>query len=287
MLKPLYQQHNIDIKDDFKIIKSKLSNSKESKLSNSKESKLSNLKKIRNQIRINTECDNRDTIVNRTEIMASQISPIIKEYFNEDIALADIGCGDGMVPYYLINNENIKVNKPVLLTDVVHYLNKKVENDDFYHFIKTDSEQWPADILKEEHEAYNVILLLTVLHHSTKPTDILSNIPELLKENGLLLVIESSIKISSEDVKRKGKEEKEFATFSYENQVLYATFIDWFYNKLLIFNHEVPVPFNFTRHNQWKTLIEEYGLKQEKVEMLGFDQKLAPEFHTLHVFKKT
>ena len=79
---------------------------------------------------------------------------------------------------------------------------------------------------------------------------------------------------------------EEFAGLDTRQQFMYATFIDWFYNRVL--RDDVLVPYNFCSPIEWNDFFCEFdGIRVLDTYGEGFDQDTAPEFHTLHVLTKT
>ena len=195
----------------------------------------------------------------RAKVMFNQV----KEYVRGHQVL-DLGCGDGKV------GEKIsKQGRQVILADV--YKNGNISNLDL-PFVKISK----RGILPFDSNIFDTVLLLTVLHHSDNPKFVIDEAVRVAKKGGKIIVIESVYGVF-------GKERG----LNNEQQRMFNIFFDHFYNRVIHYSshkeNKVNVPFNFQTPKKWKEFFENNGLKQEKVEMLGFDQPVVPEYHTLHV----
>jgi hypothetical protein len=126
--------------------------------------------------------------------------------------------------------------------------------------------------------SFDTVLLLTVLHHSNNPL-------ELLKlawgaTNKRLIIIESVVGVHN----REPGVNYELVDASDENQIAYAAFIDWFYNRVL--HDDVPVPYNFTAPGKWTSVFRENNMKLVQTIHLGQDIDIGPEYHILFVLQK-
>ena len=230
----------------------------------------------------------------------------------DGVTVLDMGAGDGLVSHYLMEAaEKIGLTfGAVTLADVhEYYANevKKRESDGELAFLKLepDYENVPVEQLKPPQrppeEGYDLILLLTVLHHSYAPRRTFRACWEALAEGGLIIVIESCAGITGDFIKAhpnyEGKcqldEDPENAGLMKRflkldnptEQVLYAGFIDWFYNRIQ--HEDVLVPCEYNSPLAWNDFFEQFaGMKCLKTYAEGFDQETVPEFHTMHVLCK-
>lgn len=243
-----------------------------------------------------------DKLRERAKNIHTQIIGPLKEITNgrdTPIDIIDVGCGDGLVSHLLrtkAKDNNLNIGK-TYLADTHQYLNSAVINNEDYPWVSLNE---IYDAIPIQGQQFDCALLLTVLHHSENPRDVLRACYRLLKTNGIIIIIESCIGISKrfvettesvlttksilEDNDQKAAV-KEFLNLSEDEQFLYGTFIDWFYNRAL--HNGVRVPFNFNTPDGWNRILGGIGHMQHiKTYCEGFDQITVPEFHTLHVFKR-
>jgi len=69
-----------------------------------------------------------------------------------------------------------------------------------------------------------------------------------------------------------------------EDQIAYAAFVDWFYNRVL--NYNVPVPCNFTKPENWQATFLQNNMRLLQTIHLGRDIDVGPEYHILFVLEK-
>ncbi len=178
---------------------------------------------------------------------SNQIYSQIKGYVAGKTVL-DLGCGNGKVGEALY-----KDGLDVKLVDNVDY-NESDLPMEIYDSRRTSLKDGSVD----------TTLLLVVLHHCDKPTEVIEEAMRVTKKR---LVVIESIFLTEDDRK-------------------FNIFIDWFYNR--IFSYEdVNVPLNFRTPDEWKKLFKEYGLKLVKEEDLGIDIPIVPEHHWLFVLEKS
>ena len=195
----------------------------------------------------------------RAKIIYGQIKP-----FLVGDTLLDIGCGNGIIgklatPHF----------KKVQLLDVVKYV--------------PDALELPYLEYKEGHplpvqEKYDTVLLLTVLHHSSDPVELLKMAWEVT--NKTLIIIESVVGVHQV----APNIQYELADLSDKHQIAYAAFIDWFYNRVL--HDNVPVPYNFTTPDNWQVTFRKHNMRLTHTVHEGQDIEIGPEYHILFVLEK-
>jgi hypothetical protein len=127
-------------------------------------------------------------------------------------------------------------------------------------------------------EKYDTVLLLTVLHHSSDPVELLRMAWEVT--NKTLIIIESVVGIHQVPPNIR----YELADLSDKHQIAYAAFIDWFYNRVL--HDNVPVPYNFTTPDNWQAIFRKYNMRLTHTVHEGQDIEIGPEYHILFVLEK-
>ncbi len=200
-------------------------------------------------------------LANRAQTMFNQIKPHLSGH-----QVLDLGCGDGKIGEMIA-----KQGRQVVLADV--YENGNISNIELpFVFTKQNSK------LPFEDNFFDTTIVLTVLHHSNDPAEVITEARRVTKNCGHIIVIESVYGIAGYS-----------KTLNEEEQRLANVFFDHFYNRVIHYSefeeNKVNVPFNFQTPKMWKTFFERYGLRQIKMENLGFDQPTVPEYHTLHVLE--
>ena len=181
--------------------------------------------------------------------------------------LLDFGCGDGKVADRI--NKILGLN--VTLTDV--YKHKDIGCIGLEFALgKQDS----VNLNKK----FDIVLLLTVLHHADNPAKVLQEAKRLLNPNGKIIVIESIYGIS--DNSKIGK-------LKPEEQMMANIFFDHLYNRVFHYTEDpknkVNLPYNHNTPDGWKKVFQSCGLVEKSVEFLGLDQPVCPEYHTLHILE--
>ncbi|MGA2904730.1 MAG: hypothetical protein ABSD98_12925, partial [Candidatus Korobacteraceae bacterium] len=129
-------------------------------------------------------------------------------------------------------------------------------------------------------ESFDTVLLLTVLHHSKEPIDLLKLAWERTKRR--LIIIESVVGIRH--VTPPVKYVLVDSNNNDDQQIAYAAFIDWFYNRVL--HDNVPVPYNFTKPETWQSIFSQCDMRCVQTIHLGQDIDIGPEYHILFVLEK-
>ena len=184
----------------------------------------------------------------RSSQICSQIQPFVR-----GPAIADIGCGDGLVAATLDGAFQIE------LVDVVDYVDPRVRLP-FHHY----SGRGPLPFER----SVDCSLLLTVLHHCESPDEVLRETMRVTTSR--IIVIESVV--------------PEPSAPDFDAQFLIAAFFDWFYNRVL--HSGVPVPFNYNSVAGWKSMFNQHDWRMVHLVDLGRDQKLVPERHVLFILDR-
>lgn len=223
--------------------------------------------------------------INLTELIsknlngrAKLISNQIKNYIVGE-KLCDVGCGDGKVSEIL--SEDMKISLfDVYKHDYISNLEKKGMD---FRLVS------PQGAFPFPNNSQDTVLLITVLHHSVNPLKTLKQSVDLLKKGGRIIAIESVYGLDKH-TKIIANNEKEYLKLNKDEQFKTNIFFDHFYNRIIHYTddlkNKVPVPFNFQTISDWKKTAESLGLKEIKLKLLGLDQPIVPEYHSLHVWVK-
>jgi SAM-dependent methyltransferase len=201
----------------------------------------------------------RAAIEQRSEIVAGEIQP-----FLTGTSLLDIGCGNGLIARACADRF-----KNVLLLDVVSYVDK----DNRLPFLK-----YSEGRALELPRPYDTVLLLTVLHHSLDPIFLLRQAWQFTRRR--LIVIESVFGNTDAGPANKYA----LAGHSIDEQLGYAVYVDWLYNRVL--HDDIPVPYNFTTPDRWLDTFQKEGMPIASSVNLGQDIPIAPELHHLFVLER-
>jgi SAM-dependent methyltransferase len=202
---------------------------------------------------------NEDQALNqRAAIIYGQIAP----YLCGD-SLLDIGCGNGLIADLARGHF-----KEIQLLDVVRYLPNALHLP-----FKLYTEGQPLI----DHP-FDTVLLLTVLHHSKNPVELLKLAWNATAKH--LIIIESVVDVH----KAEPSASYELLGLPIEDQIAFAAFVDWFYNRVL--HNDVPVPYNFTTPEQWRSIFLENNMRLAQQVHLGQDIDIGPEYHILFVLEK-
>jgi SAM-dependent methyltransferase len=178
--------------------------------------------------------------------------------------LLDIGCGNGLISEMCLQHFS-----EVQLLDVMKYVSPEVK----LPFLRyREGQKLPVE------RQYDTVLLLTVLHHSKNPLTLLK---KAWKATGKrLIIIESIFGVHGKSATGKYK----LAGFVEREQIAYAVFVDWLYNRVL--HDKIPVPYNFTTPQKWKETFSRLDMHLIEAKNLGQDIEIAPELHFLFVLDK-
>lgn len=221
-------------------------------------------RKVKNILRhLNLEERIQHGLGKRAELIHSQIN---KHVIGPRVL--DLGCGDGLVAD-LVARDGYEVQ----MADIVDYRAPGVH----HAFTKTIE----GEPLPFASNSFDTVLLLTVLHHANCPLQVFGE--SLRVSRNRIIVIESVFGVQPSDVPSGDDRAHAFVSLG-EAQGHFLSFIDWFYNRVL--HDEVQVPFKFNSPAAWSDIFRNFGMREQLVEHLGLDQALVPEYHTLHVVEK-
>jgi len=198
----------------------------------------------------------------RAKIIYDEVAPyVIGE------SLLDVGCGNGLVANLLRKHFRGKV----LVTDIKNYLFPGLHLR-FKPY--SEGSRLPCD----RSEQFDTVLLIAVLHHATNPRELLRLAWAATRQR--LIIIESVIGVRE----RHNDVQYDLVDSSLEDQTGYAVFIDWFYNRVL--HDDVQVPYNFTTPERWKEVFDDEKMDLKHTQFLGQDIKIGPEYHVLFVLER-
>lgn len=237
----------------------------------------------------------REAICRRSATIAAQVLAVLPEPPPAGFALLDVGCGDGLAATQILDKLGGRESLAVL-TDVTDY---RASTADKWMFVELphDYEQFALAQRSAGHidsaSRFDVILLLTVLHHSFVPSRVVRACAEVAAAGCRIVVIESCVGIQRSHVQAITEEYRggeggaaamRFADFELDEQLQYAAFVDWLYNRVFQQSNDVYVPCNFASPDEWNLMFEEFAnVDVTRTVYSGFDQPLVPEFHTTHV----
>ncbi len=210
-------------------------------------------------------------LAERASIMYGQIKPHLLTG-----SVLDLGCGDARLAQLLAQD-----GFTLQLSDV--YQNPHVAKIGLPFQLSGQSEALPFN-----DNQFDNTLLLTVLHHSDNPLQVLHEAHRVTRPGGRIIVIESVYGVNDQELSAtQHSQVQQYLALTHEQQRRVNIFFDHFYNRVIHYSSDptqkVNVPFNFNTPDRWKQLFEQTGLKQEQVVFLGIDQPAVPEYHTMHV----
>lgn len=207
----------------------------------------------------------------RAETIFGQIKPYLKPG-----KVLDLGAGDGRVGQLLARS-----GYRVSLADVYRHPHIEQTGLEFELFVQGQ------EIPFEENE-FDDTLLLTVFHHSSDPVQTLQDAHRVTKRDGRVIVIESVYGITNAGT-IDGPVENSYIALPEEKQRMVNIFFDHFYNRVVHYAEDpsakVNVPFNFNTPAGWRAIFEANGFIEETMVLLGIDQPVVPEYHTMHVLR--
>jgi SAM-dependent methyltransferase len=191
-------------------------------------------------------------------------------------SVLDLGCGDARLAKLLAQD-----GFTLQLADI--YQNSNVANVSLPFKLLKQGETIPF-----EDNQFDNTLLITVLHHSNNPMQVLHDAHRVTRANGRVIVIESVYGVNGQELSPDQRMQvQQYLALTPEQQRRVNIFFDHFFNRVIHYTDDptqkVNVPYNFNTPEMWKQLFEQTGLKQERIVHLGVDQPAVPEYHTLHV----
>jgi SAM-dependent methyltransferase len=206
----------------------------------------------------------------RARIMYKQIVPHLLQG-----SVLDLGCGDARLAELLARD-----GFTMHLADVYEHPNVATTNMEFTLLGQN------ADVPLADNRFDNT-LLLTVLHHSDDPIQVLREARRVTRPEGKVIVIESVYGVHGRELSSDQHALiADYLALSDEQQRMVNIFFDHFYNRVIHYTdnpaHKVNVPFNFNTPEGWKRLFDNVRLRQKEHVHLGVDQPAVPEYHTLH-----
>lgn len=205
------------------------------------------------------EAKTRYLLDQRAHMVAGQIVP----YLHGE-SLFDVGTGDGMVAWNVHSHF-----RRHLLSDVKDYRDPRVP----LPFVIT-AEGHP---LKAADDEYDTVVLTNVLHHALDPLFLLDECIRVARQR--IVIIESVYG----DEARLGQASHPFC-LPRDAQFVYTSFFDWFYNRVL--HCDVQVPFNFLPPQEWEQHFKDRRLTVAAKEDLGIDIEIVPIHHVLYALDK-
>ncbi len=124
-----------------------------------------------------------------------------------------------------------------------------------------------------EPESVDTVTLSTVLHHIDPPVrrSLLAHVYSILKPGGRMILMEDSFPQSRYTPTRPSslQLEKQFDSLSRKQKIQTLSFLDWWGNRLMKNNPEIPLPCTFKSIEGWIGLIEDYRFETVAHEYLG------------------
>jgi ubiquinone/menaquinone biosynthesis C-methylase UbiE len=216
---------------------------------------------LKNGLNSRLSRDREKALLDRANIVYKQISP----YLSGD-SLLDIGCGNGLISHLA----RAHFQKKIQLLDVVSQVMPTLD----LPFLPYNE----GDPLPVANNSFDTVLLIAVLHHSADPEKLLKLAWGAARKR--LIIIESVVGVH--DVPQPAT--YELAKCSDADQIAYAAFIDWFYNRVL--HDGVSVPYNFTTPEDWRITFMKHEMPLIKTDHFGQDMDIGPEYHILFVLEK-
>ncbi len=210
-------------------------------------------------------------LAERARIMYEQIRPHLVPG-----SVLDLGCGDANVARLLARDGFVPY-----LADI--YENPGVAGSGLPFTLLRKGEAVPF-----RDDEFDNTLLLTVLHHTDDPVQVMREAQRITRSGGRVIVIESVYGVNGQEISPAQRARAHhYLALTQEQQRKVNIFFDHFYIRVIQYaedpSRKENVPFNFNTPLGWRELFEAHGLKEERLVHLGTDQPTVPEYHTLHV----
>jgi len=147
--------------------------------------------------------------------------------------------------------------KTTILYDIDDY---RAESAKKYSFL--DNKESIIEYAKE-YGKFETVLVVTVFHHCDEPEVEIEFLSRVAKR---VIIIESVIN----------------ETMSWGAQGV----VDWLYNRGMHPGASIPVPGNFKTVENWKEIFVKHGFETTRIDDLGQDLPIVPEYHVLFVLDK-
>ncbi|MBI3591627.1 MAG: class I SAM-dependent methyltransferase [Candidatus Melainabacteria bacterium] len=169
----------------------------------------------------------------RIQRRAKQVKDLLEDYLPDN--LLDVGCGNGDITNE-IRESLMLSSQSVIGLEVSSKQNVQLP----FQLLIYDGFNFPlAD------KSFNLITLLTTLHHAENPRKLLQEIYRVLKPNAYLIV--RDFDSSTEELK----------TFN--------LIMDYLFYKVYIPCSDVPIPGNYLGFKDWLAIFREEGFKDKKI----------------------
>jgi len=200
----------------------------------------------------------------------------LKPHLRNGVRILDIGTGPGIIAKALHDK-----HFPVTAQDIGDFRLADLKTDELPFYITKDGE-----ILPFNDSAFDLALLVTVLHHSKNPLQVLGEAKRLSHR---VAILESVYGVTPRDIPPENLRMYKpfyaaYFNLGIEQQKKYSTFLDWFLN-MLSFKNKAQVPCNYNSSTGWEKVFRQHGFEIEQRRIVGVDQKSTPEIHAFYMLK--